>query len=269
MRQIISNIWAWYPPVGVFIGMLALLGVLVPLFRDITTMGAREKALWTAVMFALVLLEMRSIYWDRAAHDKQEANARSIQLEGFKSIAKGINDTSTLNQQQFAATIKRSDEIMRGVQDSINTVTGGDSFAYVVFGYPQHEGALIWVQHGGKYPLHGVTARITDLNKYKEMVANHVPFTLDMLSDTNIQVGDISANAMRPMGKIAFTGTDHQDYNVFFYGQNGFWSEWVRLRWIENQWVSAVRVLAADGRTVLYEKVDPAFPRTNGEVGWN
>lgn len=268
MRQIVKGILAWRPPVGVFIAMLALLGVLVPIFRDLAKIGAREKALWTTGMFSLVWLEIRSIYLDRAAHDRQEADARAAQLEGFKSIAKGINETSTQNQQQFAATVKSFEEVMRGVQDSINTITGGDSFAYLTFMYLQHQMAHLCFHHGGKYPLYGVTAKIVDLNKMKEMIANKEPFTMPLRCDIIMPVGDISANAARPMGMITFTGVDRQDYNVFFYGRNGFWSQLIRLRWIDNRWISATRVLAADGRTVLYEDVGPAFPRANDEVDW-
>ncbi|HVB87814.1 MAG TPA: hypothetical protein VNK23_14235 [Candidatus Dormibacteraeota bacterium] len=260
---------AWHPPVGVFIALLALISVLVPFFRDLEAMGQREKALWTVIFFALVLLEIRSIYLDRSEHDREEASARLTQLEGFKSIADGINTTSIQNQQQFAATMKRSDEIMEGVQDSINSITGGDSYAYVVFGDLKRAGAFISVVHGGKYPLHGVTARMTDVNKFKEMVENEVPLTLNNPSDINLTVGDISANAARPMQTIKFSGTERQDYNIFFNGRNGFWSELVRMRWIDNKWVSAVKVLGADGRNVLFERVDPAFPRTNEKVDWD
>ncbi|MGH9739297.1 MAG: hypothetical protein ACRD4X_12040 [Candidatus Acidiferrales bacterium] len=260
---------AWYPPVGVFIALLALMSVLVPIFRDLATMGQREKALRTVIFFALVLLEIRSIYFDRAKHDREEASVRLTQLEGFKSIADGINTTSMQNQQQFASTMKRSDEIMQGVQDSINSVTGGDSYAYVVFGNLERAGALISVAHGGKYPLHDVDARITDPNKFKEMIANKVPMSMNNPSDIHLHAGNISANASRPMRTIKFGGTDRQDYNIFFYGRNGFWSERVRMRWIDNKWVSAVKVLGANGRTVLFENVDPTFPRKNQEVDWD
>lgn len=72
MHEVLADLWRWYPPVGVFIAVLALLGVLVPLFRDLPKIGKREKAFWTFVMFALVGLEIRSIYLDRDAHDREQ-----------------------------------------------------------------------------------------------------------------------------------------------------------------------------------------------------
>jgi len=76
-------------------------------------MGPREKALWTFVMFALVLLEIRSIYLDRNAHDREQKEARDIQLSEFKKIADGIDRTLEQNQKNFAATIKPLNNTLR------------------------------------------------------------------------------------------------------------------------------------------------------------
>jgi hypothetical protein len=99
------NIWHWHPPVGVWIGILGLLGVLVPLFRDLPKIGKSEKAFWTFVMFALLLLEIKSAYQDRAEHDEEQANARTEQLNQFSKIAEGIKTTTTINQEHFDATM--------------------------------------------------------------------------------------------------------------------------------------------------------------------
>lgn len=72
---------SWYPPVGVFIARPGVLGVVVPLVRDLARMGKWEKAFWTVVMFALMGLEIRSIYLDRNAHDIEQAKARAEQLQ--------------------------------------------------------------------------------------------------------------------------------------------------------------------------------------------
>src|SRR5579864_3208711 len=57
-------LWAWHPPVGVWIGVLRLAGIIVPLVRDPKEMGKWEKATWTFVLFALLLLEMKTVYQD-------------------------------------------------------------------------------------------------------------------------------------------------------------------------------------------------------------
>jgi len=115
--------WNWYPPVGFFIAILALLGVLVPLFRDLTKIGRREKAAWTFVMFLLVGLEFRTLYLDRADHDQKEADARATQLKGFKEIGTGIEAAIQKSQQQFdetmtriGTTLKTSEETLKNTQ---------------------------------------------------------------------------------------------------------------------------------------------------------
>jgi hypothetical protein len=66
---VLLDLWNWHPPVGVWIGVLGLLGVVVPLLRDFSQMKKGEKAVWTAVLFVLLLLELKSVYQDRREHD--------------------------------------------------------------------------------------------------------------------------------------------------------------------------------------------------------
>src|ERR1035441_10925130 len=83
------EVWL-HPPVGIFIGLLGLLGVVVPLVRKLETMGRWEKAGWTLTMFVLMGLELRSIYIDRADNEMKQAAARTELLTNFKKIANGI-----------------------------------------------------------------------------------------------------------------------------------------------------------------------------------
>jgi hypothetical protein len=98
--------WTWYPPIGVYIAILALVGVLVPLFRDLTRIGRWEKAAWTAIMFLLVILEIKSIYQERNAHDKEQSDARSEQLSRFEQISDGLKNALQQSDQQFKATMQ-------------------------------------------------------------------------------------------------------------------------------------------------------------------
>jgi len=101
----VQHVWAWHPPVGVWIGVLGFLGILVPLIRDLGKIGKVEKAVWTFVMFALLLLEIKSVYQDRNEHDQQEREAREREENNFRTIANGITDSITESQNQFKATM--------------------------------------------------------------------------------------------------------------------------------------------------------------------
>ncbi len=155
----------WYPPVGVFIAILAVLGVLVPLLRE--HIGRREKAVWTIVMFLLVGLEIRSIYLDRAAHDRQETQDRETQLTNFREIAKGIDTTIATSQKQFEATMKSTNLIIAAnskllgvTEESLKNITGSDSVPYIV---PEPQvGSVVplVIRNQGRHILSGVTVEI-------------------------------------------------------------------------------------------------------------
>jgi len=112
----------------VFIAILALVGVVVPWLKE--KVSKREKALWTAVMFALVLLEIRSIYQDQAEHDRQQADARAEQLKSFKEIAGGVDTAIANSQREFDATMRRTNQVL-------NSTTGGSGFCYAMVGFFQ------------------------------------------------------------------------------------------------------------------------------------
>ncbi len=73
-----------FPPPGVFIGMLALLGVVVPIVRE--RIGPREKAVWTAAFFVLLILELFAVYAERAASEQRYNNT----LDRFVELQKTI-----------------------------------------------------------------------------------------------------------------------------------------------------------------------------------
>ena len=84
-------------PVGVYIAILALVGVLVPLLRE--KVGKREKAFWTLFLTVLLILELRSIYRDRDEHDRAQTQIRNTE------------------QQRFDQTMNRFDVIVASVQE--------------------------------------------------------------------------------------------------------------------------------------------------------
>jgi len=150
----------WYPPVGVFIAILGLLGIVVPLIRDLAKMGKWEKSVWTFVMFALMLLELRSIYLDRRAHDTEQARARAEQLQHFKEIGEGIKASIADSDRKFAATMGKENQVLENI-------TGGNSFAIVT---PQVWAGLapipLSIRNQGKQTLTGVTITIRNAQNF-------------------------------------------------------------------------------------------------------
>jgi hypothetical protein len=240
--------WQWHPPVGTFIGVLGVLGVIVPwLFRPPEKMGKGEKALWTLLVFVLFGLELRTLYLDRDEHDRAEAQARCEQLHSFNEIAGGIRDAVAQSQKQFNAT-------MGGISREINIYTGGESYAYLT--YVPKQQSLVFV-HKGDYPLFSVGARITDLDDPNNLIG------------TVVQVGDVIRGhaVFTPVpNSISATQLTREtvNFNVFFTARNGDWTELFRARRIHDGWATAIIVEGSFSSmkksSIVCETIDKRFP---------
>jgi hypothetical protein len=132
-RRDIALYWtvihAWHPPVGAFIAILAVLGVAVPWFRG--EVNKREKAFWTLVMFALLGLELRSLYMDQDQREADETSARKEQLRQFGVIASGIESAITEGHRQFSETMGGFEATMREFSSLGKLYTGGSSYPLI------------------------------------------------------------------------------------------------------------------------------------------
>jgi hypothetical protein len=254
---------AWHPPVGVFIAILALVGVAVPWLKE--KVSKREKALWTAVMFALVLLEIRSIYKDQAEHDKQQADARAEQLKSFKEIAKGIDIAITNSQKEFNATMQRTNQVL-------NSTTGGTGFcsAKLAFWANQPLTAILSVSVHGDYPIYGVTVEVQDTARLSLLEAEHKDDpqfqSLILGALPRISLGDLpphDANRLQVDSPIQLLDRDKQVLHfIFSSSRNGMWEEELRLHRIGRGWPEAVRVRRdVNGKhIVIFREVEEGFP---------
>ncbi len=250
--MMLDHFWEWYPPVGVFIGILGLIGVLVPLLRDLTKIGKWEKALWTFVMFALVLLEIRSIYLDRSAHDREQAAARAEQLSQFEAIAQRIDTSIANSQKQFDAT-------MSGIGKNIDTVTGASDYGYIIFNIGQGSMAFI---HVGDHPLYEVEARFVDTDNL-----NAAPLGVV------VPIGNSAPHVARLLNALPFKD-QRQNFTINFTARNGSWLEQLRLRKVDGKWIQALRVLKVEvngeSKRVMHEDIPKNYVlEGNGKMDWD
>lgn len=125
---VLTNLWAWYPPVGVFIAILAVVSVVVPFFRDLAKIGRLEKAVWTLVMLLLMLLEVKSIYQERDTHDTEQREARAKELEQFRSIGKDIKTSL----EKMEKIVDLTGKAVYFSSNTLQQITGGGQFCYLV-----------------------------------------------------------------------------------------------------------------------------------------
>ncbi|HEV2132988.1 MAG TPA: hypothetical protein VGR47_01870 [Terracidiphilus sp.] len=272
--------WQWYPPVGTFIGILAGLGVLVPwLFRTPDQMKRTEKAVWTLVMFALVLLEIRSLYLDRDQHDREQAQARCEQIERFGQIAAGIRQSVAQSEKQYESTIGQVQGVLSTTQsvaklakENLESVTGARSFPYVVpftgippakFDVSRHF-VLMIVNEGPDF-LSGISVslmRVMAQTPHGETGAYSTP--------NPILVGSLGPRTSETVPQLAIWKSDLQTtpnsnhYVAYISAQNGSFHEDIYLRPAKAGGGWAYRIQASkdgNGNSHIFKTIDWREPQ--------
>jgi len=255
----------WHPWPGLFIAALGFLGVLVPLVRDLSKMGRREKAAWTVLMFVLLVLDVRSLKLASAEVEKD----RKDQNDRFNDIATGLKAAIDNDQRQFAATMAAMKGLVILGDESIKNITGGDSFCYLTI---TNVGTPI-VSHVGRYQLSGVQIRIVDIIRFKRL-AELNQLSPRSTADVILEPGALAVGQawIDQAIRIQFSNPDKADFNIFFTARNGTWDELLRMRRINGQWEQAIRVDVEvrpkddTGRITykkVFEPVSEKFPKSD------
>jgi hypothetical protein len=266
----VSAFLMWRPPVPGF--SAACMGLAAAALSLRTKATGAEKATWMLIIAALLAVEVLAIRRDRAEAYAAQMSALREERAHFSEIGKGIESVVVQAQDQFKATMGRSDKLINlqsrelvSLSNNLKTLTGGQSFACL--GYVPGQQFLMFL-HIGRFPLYGVSARVVDLDR----AARPGHQDSDLLGIT-IVVGDMiqkHANTLRVPANFAYL-QDRFNANIFFTARNGDWVQLLRERKVGNDWVRAVRV---DGRFIslpkevtMCESIDPKFPRNaDGQI---
>jgi hypothetical protein len=180
---------------------------------------------------------------------------------------------ASYRQSNFNSEIKvKNEEIARLQIENANTLTGGDSFAYMALSIPDPATSAIAVPvfiHKGKYPLYDVTARVVDIDAIAR-AKHQVPYDQTPLLGTTLRIGNMTPSfAFSGVGSLSHFGRDF-NYNVFFVARNGSWTQQLRMHWTGNGWATANQVewFGRDGKPFV--EISEDYPRNaNGEIDWN
>ncbi|WP_039918725.1 hypothetical protein [Cellvibrio mixtus] len=159
------------------------------------------------------------------------------------------------------------DKLEAKAEETISHISGGGSYPMAQFcgiGPPNNWGLI--VRHHGSYPLYDVTVRITDLRQLAQ--------AKDSSSISAAAFGTMKhvGNMIPTQSNIVFA-VDVKDYselsfNIFFTARNGLFSQLLRIKKINDSWVSAIKGLNKDG-DIIFEHVEELFPRdSSGNVNW-
>jgi hypothetical protein len=274
--EVVSPWWNWHPPVGVFIAVLGLLGILVPLFRLWEQIRKKEKAIWTLVMFVLLLLELRTLYLDRNEHDQEQALDRCRYLKSFEDIAKTLEKSIELGKGEYSSTIHSVNGVLQTTQQVANlanqnlkNITGGDSYAYV---YPStidegDESVQLNVHNYGKYPLSGVVVTIYRVVAGATNPDSTEPYSR-MEGSEPVNIGSLAPQEGRtvpvPYGRLHPKPSDH--YRIWINAQNSGVQEYLEFRPSQSGKSWAYRLAAWRFVTGKPEKTDLFVPNEHGWI---
>ncbi|MFZ1965168.1 MAG: hypothetical protein WAU78_17185 [Roseiarcus sp.] len=178
-------------------------------------------------------------------------------------------------QSSFNADLQqKNEEIARLQQENNGSITGGDSFCYTVFQIVGTSGESVNANsmpddflvipnfvHNGKYPLYDVSARLVDIDELKDTFN----------PGRTIAVGNLTPGfaAVTPI-RLPHHGKN-LNFNIFYVGRNGSWTQVLRMRWVGNGWATANKVLGGGAsRKELLQEVSANYPRgADGEVEWD
>ncbi len=181
--------------------------------------------------------------------------------------------TSNIELQQHLLELSKLNTSL--TRENISAVTGGGSFCWMAvnfqFGYP-----CPFFSHSGKHPLYEVKVRIVDLNKLQGKIARGETITLS--DDIEFPLGEMPVNTGGCAERVPLPFSDDtaQNFNVFFMSRNGRWTEFLRLRKVDDHWSCAIqvawqfRVDQPVTQDPIFEKVDADYPRNDkGLVDWS
>jgi hypothetical protein len=253
--------WCWHLPSspGYAIGVLAFLAAVMSLH---VKMYRWEKAIWMLLIGALLVIEFYAIRKDRVETAKAEACRTASEHQQFQNIVNGLKESIENSNRQFAATESRFNE-------TLNTMTGNGSYCYFTFNLDGNPRLV----HKGKYTLYDLRSIFLDAKRSFIVGTEWEQGTPIVIGDFSVGSGRLISGVNKPSD---FNSTDQLNLRIFFGARNGFWREEYRGRYVNKDWVEAIRIFKENGApltqkdTLIFEKIDKRFPRDkNGSVTWN
>jgi hypothetical protein len=160
---------------------------------------------------------------------------------------------------------QKNEEIARLNRETANAVTGGDSVCYLLplANLP----GMVTVVQKGRFPLYDVSVRIVDLDDPASNVAS-----LSAQTRNSFTLGNIPPESAQVLQSVITLVGDRKRFNIFFSARNGFFTQELRMRLVNGEWKSAIRVVCnlPDGKaTSLFTQIMDDYPKEkDGSIDW-
>jgi hypothetical protein len=272
----VESWWNWHPPVGVFIGILAVVGVLVPWFKG-EKVHLRERMWWSILMIACFALELRTIYLDQSQHDHEQQQSRCEETAKFEAVieqGRATNERQKEEQkeqeQKFAALLKQGGRSIKDLEGVASKVSEGTSFANGGDTYPSIFPYQLTTEDGrqrvpfglskqGKYPLFDLMVSVG--RPYSVSKENNQEETFG----ASCKFPEMNANWNFPLLAASMDGESSAYFEASMFARNGKWEEVIDVRRVDGKLVSRWVIFqttdfSGPHSKVLLDLADHAFP---------
>jgi hypothetical protein len=219
----------YVPPPSVAIGVLAVAAVIMAVRAEHFT--TTEKVVWILIAFGLFFVESRSIYKDRAQHDKEQAEARKEEAQHFQGIADNLKQAIQQSQMHFDATMDK----MNGLWSQ---TTGGETYALVI-------PALVPIGEPNGFPLIIMPVGDSELTNLSYLVIEGTAApvsTADILAGRALNFTPLPSLAPHIANPLNYaihpSKTSVSTYTISLTARNGATSETLQVRFnaVRNEW---------------------------------
>ena len=193
--------------------------------------------------------------------------------------ASKIDTSANFLQSGIEQGIRRQENLLGQQQATLNNLTGGDSYCYLMLSNPGPNSAFMTVVHSGDYTLFDVTMELLDLDRFEETL-KQMPsdvFRARKLSGRKIEPGNVSPGRALLMETVSLPPGNQLRLAIEIWARNGRFNEVLTLRKVNGSWKTAMKVERDNFTdknpnatpTLLQQILDPQFPKdSKGQIQW-
>jgi hypothetical protein len=204
------------PPPGWSVAVLGMAALVL----TIREMPYAYKCLWLFLALGFLIVELRAIRKDRSENQTAQAEARRHEDDRFAEIL-------ARNQREFAATMERSEAIVRKSEEIASFASGGRTFPKV---FPavvkQADGKNtigFYLNKQGAYPLY--TLRVNVMRPYRSTEPNQIHGTGALF-----KLDEYNTSTTYPLYFLPLPSENVAYYSASMSARNGQWEEGIDAR---------------------------------------
>ena len=162
------------------------------------------------------------------------------------------------------------------LENTINSITGGDSYCYIQLQVGGGEGG--WISNPflvceGDHSMYDVSFRLYDPDDFNDVepgLSMEEFFKKDIFS---AEAGNLGVGRAKPFlltRRLDLTGVDRKILRADISARNGFFSEELLLKKVDDRWLRAMRLYRGNSSDLIREWAEPDFPKdTNDKIVWD